>query len=89
MVADKQGVEGLGAGPADHHEVVRLDGFDLEPEGAALTRHVRALHVFGNDSLEPALKAGLEQLDAILFDMVGHEDVTAGLDRLAQTRTPA
>src|SRR6266851_4475784 len=85
VVADEQGLERFLTRPANDDEVVGLHGFDLQPEGTALPRHVWALDVLRNHTLEPALEARFEQFDAVLLDVVGDEDVAAGLDRLAKT----
>ena len=39
-------------------------------------------------AFQPALEAGLEKLDAVLVDVVGHEQVPAGLDRFLQAGPP-
>src|ERR1700704_6459894 len=61
VISDDQGVERLLSNPADDYEVIRLDGFDLEPERAALAGHVRTQLVLGDHALQPSLEAGLEQ----------------------------
>src|SRR5260370_1067835 len=55
----------------------------------ALAGDVGALAVFRHYAFEAALEAGLVQLDAILLDVVGYEDVAAGLNRLVQSRAPS
>ena len=39
-----------------------------------------------DDAFETTLQASLEEFDAVLFDVVRHEDVPARFDRLAQSR---
>src|SRR4029077_3151151 len=48
VIPDDQRVEWPLARPSDDHEVVGLDGFDLEPEWAALAWHVGTLLVLGD-----------------------------------------
>src|SRR2546429_6258854 len=75
VVADHEGVEWRLARPADDDEVVGLDGLDLEPEGASLACHVRALPVLRHHALETSFEAGFDQLESVLFYLVGYEEV--------------
>src|SRR5258706_12489085 len=88
VITDEQRFKRRRPCPSDDDEVVRLHGLDLQPERAALAGHVRALAVFRDHAFEAALETGFVELDAILLDVVGHEDVAAGFHRLAQARTP-
>src|SRR6202011_4630617 len=89
VVSNQQRLERSCAGPSDHHEVVGFHRLDLQPEWAALARHIWALRVFCNHAFESALETRLKKLDAVLFDVVRHEDVSTRLDRLTQARAPA
>ena len=40
--------------------------------------------MLGDHALQPAFEARLEQLDAVLLDVVRNEDVASGLDRFGQ-----
>ena len=44
--------------------------------------------MLGHHAFEPALEARLEKLDAVLVDVVGHEQVPAGLNRFLQAGPP-
>src|SRR6266566_4369317 len=66
--------------PADDDEVVGLDGFDLQPEGAPLPRHVRALPVLGDHAFEAPLEARLEEFDPVLFYVIGDKEMPARFD---------
>src|SRR5262249_16407410 len=60
-------------GRADDHEVIALDRLDLQPERAPLAGDVRGVTMLGHDPLQPTIQASLVQLDALLLDVVRHE----------------
>ena len=45
--------------------------------------------MLGHHAFEATLEARLEKLNSVLFYVIGHEDVSAGLDRLLQAGAPA
>src|SRR6266550_6182288 len=66
--------------PAYDDEVVGLDCLDLQPEGASLSRHVGALPVLRDHALKAAFEARLEELDPVLFYVIGDKEMPARFD---------